>query len=165
MKFENLRTERLLIRRFTSDDAEALSSYRSIPEVTRFQAAYSIERANQLVMEMSASDPIIPGKWFQFAIELTAEHRLIGDIGCFNADDDGRSWIGFTLDPCYWNRGYAAEAVRQVLAYYRQIGITKVWASTDSENENSMKLLRKLGFTLDDVKPDGMIFVLSGHGG
>ncbi|RYZ63358.1 MAG: N-acetyltransferase [Proteobacteria bacterium] len=65
------------------------------------------------------------GKWFQFAVELISESDLIGDIGFLNTDDEGRSWIGFTIDPKYWNQGYAAEAVVAVLNYYRDIGISK----------------------------------------
>jgi RimJ/RimL family protein N-acetyltransferase len=162
MKFEILQTERLFIRRLKTEDAEAIARYRSLPEVIRFQSSYSIDRAKELILEMSESDPATLGKWFQFAIELIAEHRLIGDIGFLNTDKNGRSWVGFTLDPKYWNQGYATEAVQAVLGHYCRIGISNVWASTDPKNESSMRLLKKLGFNLVEEKIDDMIFVFSG---
>jgi aminoglycoside 6'-N-acetyltransferase len=160
VKFEKLQTERLTIRRLHSADAEAFARYRSLPEISRFQSAYSVAGAQALIRDLSTSDPSVPGRWFQFAIEHTHDARLIGDIGFFNTDENHKSWIGFTLDPETWHKGYAAEALRAVLTYCRKIGVSTFWASTDPTNHSSMKLLNTLGFKLVDSKPDDMIFFL-----
>lgn len=101
MNFKVIKTSRLFIRRLKIEDPETFAHYRSLPEVARFQASYSLDQANGLILEMSKSDPAGLGKWFQFAIELISEDRLIGDIGFLNSDENGKSWIGFTLDPSY----------------------------------------------------------------
>lgn len=158
MRFDRIETERLTVRRLTADDAEVIAAYRSLPKVARFQTSYTLDKARTLVREMAVSEPAQTGKWFQFGIELTSEHHLIGDIGFLNTDENKKSWIGFTLDPQYWRKGYGAEAVRAILDYYARIGVTSVWASTDPQNAASMKLLRTLGFALIEAKPDDMIF-------
>jgi RimJ/RimL family protein N-acetyltransferase len=143
-----------------TEDAEVLACYRGLPEVARFQTAYTCAKAEALVQELAKSDPPEKGRWFQFAIELTCESRLISDIGFLNTDENQKSWVGFTLSPRYWHHGYATEAVRAVLAFYSKLGIAPVWASTDPKNEASMNLLRALGFSLIEAKPDDMVFLL-----
>jgi RimJ/RimL family protein N-acetyltransferase len=159
MGYEAIETKRLIVRRILPHEAARIASYRGHPEVAKFQTAYSLADVEELIQQMSGSDPSVHGKWFQFAIELTAENRLIGDIGFLNHDENEKSWIGFTLDPEYWGRGFATEAVGAVLAYYARLGIFSVWASTDPRNYPSMRLLRNLGFALVDSKPDDVIFV------
>jgi aminoglycoside 6'-N-acetyltransferase len=158
MRFSRLKTERLTVRRLRPEDARGMAGYRSLSEVAKFQSAYTLAKAEALVEEMAKADPSETGRWFQFAIELTAEGILIGDIGFLNSDEGQKSWIGFSLDPRFWRQGYAAEAVRAVLAYYFELGIASVWASTDPQNEPSMALLRKLGFSLVESKPNDRMF-------
>lgn len=158
-------TERLLVRAFSPNDAVALAAYRGKPEVARFQSwqEYSINQAHELIAEMESSSPDTKGKWFQFAIELQESAALIGDIGFLNTDGAGKSWIGFSLDPHYWCRGFATEAVGAVIDYYLDQGITTVWASTDPANLASRRLLRRLGFELIEENDEDAIYRRSGR--
>lgn len=160
MNFLTIKTERLSIRCLYLDDAKALSSYRSKPEVARFQSwtEYSIHQAQELIAEMDKSAPDVKGKWFQFGIELSNCGELIGDIGFLNTDEFGKSWLGFTLDSKHWKQGLAKEAVDAVLTYYSSVGVTTFWASIDLSNTSSKKLLEKLGFVLVENTPDESIF-------
>jgi RimJ/RimL family protein N-acetyltransferase len=161
-----IQTERLLIRRLRTDDAAALSRYRSIPDVARYQdwPNYSLEQAIALIAMMEQSSPEVTGEWFQFGIELRETGELIGDIGFLNTDADGRSWVGFTLDQRYWGLGLAREAVSTVLDYYGSIGIATVWASTDPANVASRTLLKRLGFTLvEETTGDSIYRKLLAH--
>lgn len=160
MKFESIETPRLKIRRIQINDAFEFSHYRSLPLVSRYQSSFSLERAVALAEDLQNSEPSVTGKWFQFAVTLRNDEKLIGDIGFKNTDEDGKSWIGYTLHPDYWHQGYAREAVLAVIDYYKLLGITNIWAATAVSNENSMKLLRSVGFTLHESKPDEWIFRL-----
>ena len=153
MRFERVQTARLLVRRLLVSDAVALSRYRSLPEIARFQSVFSYAQASELIANMSASDPSVRGQWFQFGIEL--DGALIGDIGFYNTDEQGRSWIGFTLNPAFWGKGYSAEAVGAVLEF---VALPVIWASVDPMNHPSVKLLRRLGFVLVETKPNDLIF-------
>jgi RimJ/RimL family protein N-acetyltransferase len=160
MKFSPINTARLSIRRLNASDANTLSRYRSIPEVARFQSwtEYSVQQAQELILQIDKSSPDVKGEWFQFGIELNATGELIGDIGFLNTDELGKSWLGFTLDSKYWKQGLAIEAVAAVLAFYTNIGISTFWASTDPTNIASQNLLEKLGFVLFENKPDDSIY-------
>ncbi len=160
MKFNFIKTERLTIRRLKIEDAKAISIYRSAPEVAEFQSweNYSKPEAIKLIEKLKNSNPTNKGEWFQFGIEHSKTGELLGDIGFLNEDKNGKSWIGFTLDSKYWQQGFAHEAVSEILSYYLQIGASDVWASIDPVNISSKKLLEKLGFGLNESKPDDLIF-------
>jgi RimJ/RimL family protein N-acetyltransferase len=144
-----LTTERLVLRRFRPADAETLADYRSDPEVARYQSwdpPVPLDRARELVAVLSAGEPDRPG-WFQYAIERTADHTHIGDVGVNLHDDRTRAEIGFTLARAYQRQGYAAEAVGAVLhRLFTVQGLHQVSAECDARNVASARLLERLGF-------------------
>ena len=160
MTFLTKKTTRLIIRHLHADDAIKMAHYRSLPEVAQYQSwtQYPLEKAISLIDEMKSAAPEIKGQWFQFGIELIENNELIGDIGFLNTDADNKSWIGFTLDSGYWNKGYAIEAVAAVIEFYKELGLTEIFASTDPMNLSSKKLLEKLEFNIIEVHPEDIIF-------
>lgn len=142
-------TRRLVIRRFHQDDAAALASYRSDPEIARYQSwttPVSLEAASELVGTFAAGDPRAPG-WFQYAIELRSHHTLIGDVGVNLHDNLMQAEIGFTLAPGHQGRGYATEALRRVLVHlFTDRGLRRISADCDARNLRSARLLERLGF-------------------
>ena len=100
--FRALTTERLVLRRFRSEDLDSFVAYRSDPETARYQswdAPYRPSQARQFLQELEAIHPDTPGEWFQFAVALRQTDRLIGDCGAHVlAEDPRQAEIGFT--PC-----------------------------------------------------------------
>jgi RimJ/RimL family protein N-acetyltransferase len=141
-------TERLVLRRFRTADAETLAAYRSDPAVARYQswtAPVTIHQARAIVASLAAGDPSRPG-WFQYAIEHDRTH--VGDVGVNLHDNRMQAEIGFTLAPAYHGRGFGAEAVRGVLDHlFRVRGLHKVSAECDARNAASVRLLERVGFT------------------
>lgn len=142
-----LETQRLFLRYFKSNDARRLYAYRSKPEVERYQAwsNYCMEDAIQAVNDYQYRFFYGQSGSFQFAICLK-NGDMIGDvfidnspIGCF---------IGYTLDSVYWKNGYAFEVVSALLnQLHRVYQISFFRAVILPENENSIHLIQKLGFT------------------
>src|SRR3954454_21398277 len=107
-----VRTERLVLRRFSSADAEAFAAYRSDPEVARYQswdAPVPLAEAEETVAKFASGDPAAPG-WFQYAVDL--DGVLIGDLGLKLHENLMQAELGFTLAQRYQGKGYASEAVR-----------------------------------------------------
>jgi len=163
--FDRLLTPRLVLRRFTSADASRLAAYRSMPEVARFQgwdAPYPAERAEAFVAWLSEHHPDEPGEWYQVAIaEREDPDRLIGDCGIRpRADEPAIVDIGFTLDPSVHGRGYATEAIGEMVRYlFEDRRKHKACADCDARNEASWRLMERLGFrregTLRESYRDG----------
>lgn len=148
--FTRLLTPRLIIRRFRAEDAVTFAEYRSDPQVARYQSwttPYSVAQAEQFVAEMAATDPDVPGAWFQFAVEDTAAGRHIGDVAAYVDSDDLRlATIGVTMSRRVQGRGYATEALTALLDYlFVQRRKHRVAADCDARNTASAALLERIG--------------------
>ncbi|MFE9680531.1 GNAT family N-acetyltransferase [Streptomyces sp. NPDC002701] len=153
-----LETPRLVLRRFRAEDAAPLAAYRSDPEVARYQgwsAPVALEAAARLVRALAAGSPQEPG-WFQYAVELRADHCLVGDVGVRLHENRLQAEIGFTLAAARQGHGYAAEAVGAVLDdLFGRRGLHRVSAECDVRNIRSARLLRRLGFVQEGLLRHG----------
>lgn len=151
--FTRLETERLIIRRFRSDDLDSFVAYRADPDVARFQSWENFTRAEGVafIEEMARQHPDTPGEWFQFAIELKSTSAMIGDCALHAfAGRPTEAEIGFTLARAYRGRGYAGEAIAGLLDYaFGTLGKSHIDALTDVRNLKSIAVLERLGFRRD----------------
>ena len=143
-------TQRLVLRAFRTEDAEAFSAYRSDPLVARYQgwdAPYPLEHAQEFAAEMQAKQPGAPDEWYQVALERRAEPGLIGDLAFqVQAGEVPQARMGFTLARTHQGQGYAAEAAARLLAYlFEMLNIHRISAVCDVENTSSARLLERLG--------------------
>ncbi len=151
----SLETERLVLRRLGFQDLEAFLDYRNDPEVARYQSWESFGRADAetLIQEQQAVRPGETGRWLQLAIERRDQPGLLGDCGfCLRADQVRQAEIGFSLSPGHQGKGYATEAVAAVVDFlFRDLGVERVIAITDSRNTRSQALLERLGLRRESV--------------
>jgi len=155
-------TPRTTLRRLSPSDLADFQAYRTDPEVGRWQGWTATgEAVARLYLAQNARCPLfVPGEWFQVGIALRAgggEGPLIGDIGIGTDEHDpGLAQIGFSLNRQWQGQGLAAEAVAAACAFaFRDGGIRRLCAITDTRNLASIRLLERLGFenerTLDAV--------------
>lgn len=151
VKFSNLETDRLILRKFKESDAQVFFEYRTNSQVALYQGEgwvnYSLEQAEEFVKEQMGFEPGIPDTWFQIAIELKNAGTLIGDLAIHTLPQDiNQVEIGFTISPIYQKKGFGIEAVRCILWYiFNVLHKHRVIAITDVRNEPSIKLLEKVG--------------------
>lgn len=151
MRPVRLVTERLVLRRFRTEDAPALAAYRSDPAVARYQgwsAPVTEADARRLVRQFAAGSPDTPG-WFQYAVVRADDGVLVGDVGVHRHENLRQAEIGYTLATAYQGLGYATEAVGAVLDDLFERGVVRISAECDARNERSARLLRRLGFTAE----------------
>jgi aminoglycoside 6'-N-acetyltransferase len=150
--FEPLVTERLLLRRSRPEDAEAISAYRSDPEVHRYQGwdRTDAEGVRAEIVEMTGRAPGEPGGWIQFSVDERETGGLVGDIGISPADGEpGVIKIGYTMSPAFQGRGYATEAVGALIDYaFDTLGADIVRAYASAENIASIRVAEKVGMRL-----------------
>jgi ribosomal-protein-alanine N-acetyltransferase len=153
--FLPIRTERLVIRSMTEADIAGLHAYRNGPHVEyqSWELPYSIDDAEELVLESAAHDGPVRDGWVQIAIEHHGE--LVGDVA-IGLDKDGRiATIGYTLRDDMQGKGIAREAVRAVVRrLFDHLGVHRIQAETAVENERSIRLLLDLGFTREGTSRD-----------
>ncbi len=147
-EFVRLESERLVLRRFTGSDLEPFLAYRNDPEVARYQSWDSCteREATAMIEGLKSEQPGTPGEWFQFAIESKETGALVGDCALKVEEDGRQAEVGFTLSREHQGKGYASEAVSRLLDYaLGELGLHRVVAITDQENEPSFTLLERLG--------------------
>ncbi|MCB0909598.1 MAG: GNAT family N-acetyltransferase [Nocardioidaceae bacterium] len=146
-----LRTERLVIRLMSSDDAAAFAAYRNDPEVARFQAwdlPYTEDDARALIADQADRDDLVAGSWTQLAVEH--QGRVVGDV-CAGLDEHaGVAEIGFTLAPEHQGHGYATEAALALVTdLVERLGVVRVRADLDPANVASMRVLEAIGLDFE----------------
>lgn len=150
--FEALLTERLRLRRSVPGDAEAISEYRSDPDVHRTQGweRTDAEGVRADIEEMAGRAPGEAGGWVQFSVEEREEGGLVGDVGLSPADGEpGVIKVGYTIAPRAQRHGYATEAVRALIDYaFETLGADVVRAYADADNTPSIRVAEKAGMRL-----------------
>jgi RimJ/RimL family protein N-acetyltransferase len=145
--FTLLESQRLLLRRFDEEDLPAFLAYVNDPLVARYQTweSYGERQARDVIQKQKKLDPGVPGEWFTFAVELKAAGALVGHVA-LKAQDGGQAEIGFTFAREHQGKGLAREAATRALDYaFTELGLHRVTAVTDCENERSVALLNRLG--------------------
>jgi RimJ/RimL family protein N-acetyltransferase len=150
--FAPITTERLRLRRSTANDAEAISRYRSDPEVHKMQGweRTDPEGVRIEIEEMARRRPGEPGGWVQFTVEERNDGALVGDVGLSPADGEpGVIKVGYTIDPRFQRRGYASEAVAALVDYaFETLDAHIVRAYAGAENAASIRVMEKVGMRL-----------------
>ena len=147
--FTTIETERLLLRRFGTEDAPAFAAYRADPGIARYQSweGFTLEDAEGFIAGLATDDPGVPGEWFQFAVADRTGAQLLGDCAIvLDAGDPPNAEIGYTMSPGSQGHGYATEAVRGLLGYaFERLDVGTVHAVTDTRNDASIAVAEKLG--------------------
>lgn len=147
--FTPIHTQRLVIRAVEPEDVIALHDRRNHPDVAEFQAwesPYPMAKARALVESVVAMEGPAHDEWWMATVSLE-DGRVVGDLA-LNLTWEGRSAeIGYTLDPDYWGRGYASEAVGAFVDYlFGTLGVSRVWGMLDPANLASARVLERTGF-------------------
>jgi RimJ/RimL family protein N-acetyltransferase len=145
-----VRSERLVLRAPTVEDAAATWRYRRLDSV-----AHWLTRAPRTLDEHRKvfEDPATFAK--TVVIELDGE--VIGDL--MVSVEDGwaqvevaaqakavHAELGWVLDPDHTGRGYATEAVREAIRIcFEDLGLRRVRAGCFAENEASWRLMERVG--------------------
>lgn len=146
----NTSTNRICIRNLKDSDLNDFFSYRSNPEVTKYQGfdIMTIEQCKNFIDSQKNKQFGEAGEWVQYAIEDLKTKRLIGDCAIKLDDYDARiAQIGITISHEHQQKGYARETMKTILDFLFAIkDFHRVVEIVDAENSACIKLLESLGF-------------------
>jgi len=147
---ERVETERLVLRRPRPEDAEAIfERYASDAEATRllsFPRHESIAATRTFLEWSEAEWTRWPGG--PYLVESRESGRLVGSTG-LSFETPQRAATGYVLARDAWGRGYATEALRQVVTTARECGVRRLYALSHPENRASLRVLEKAGFACE----------------
>ena len=136
---DEIRTERLVLRRAVLDDAGPMHRIMRDPVAMRYWSEPPHKEIEQTERWMASMVEADPAESDDFIVTLNGE--LIGKLGTWKIPE-----IGFLIDPTYWGRGYASEAMAAFIERRRGLGSTELTADVDPRNLPSIALLTRHGF-------------------
>ena len=144
MNTPQLKTERLILRKFTKDDIGALYLILTDKEVNTFLPWFplkNIEEARAFFETRYAANYEKP-QAYAYAICLKVDNYPIGYI---KVDMDESHDFGYGLRKEFWHRGIVTEAGRAVIAQVKKDGLPYITATHDINNPRSGGVMRQVG--------------------
>jgi RimJ/RimL family protein N-acetyltransferase len=147
-----VRTERLLLRAFRPDDADAVHRASQDPESQRWISAlpipYTREDARRFVEDVAMRE-----RTDRTGLSVVVEDGdgFAGTAGIYQRAGRLGPEIGYTVAPWARGRGYAAEAARALAEWGLAHGAPRVHLYVDVRNAPSLATARRAGFAQEGV--------------
>lgn len=149
-----LETDRLILRRAGVEDSGFILELLNDPSWLRFigdRGVRTLDGAREYILNSLVAMYERLG-FGLYLVELKGEGAPIGVCGLIKRDSLEDVDIGFAFLPKYRGRGYAYESAAAVMAYGRgTLGLNRIVAITSPDNDDSARLLEKLGFNFEGV--------------
>ncbi len=150
-----LETDRLILRRFTLEDAECMfKNWASDPEVTKFLTwpAHVNVDVTRFVL----------GGWveryakqdsYNWAIVLKETQEPIGSISVVKLNENTEAAdIGYCMGKAWWGKGIMPEALGEVIAFlFDEVGLHRIAACHDVNNPKSGRVMEKAGMKQEGI--------------
>lgn len=150
-----IETERLLLRPWTDDDAEACFKYAKDTDVgprAGWPPHTSVENSREIIRTVFSAPEV-------YAVVLKRSGEPIGCCG-FSSCHAGllghdEAEIGYWLGKPYWGRGLIPEAVNAVAERcFLALGMKALWIALFDGNDQSRRVAEKCGFSYDHTCSD-----------
>ena len=153
-KSPKLKTERLLLRPFTLEDAPTVQQLAGDRDIVSTTLAIPHPYEDGMAEEWIGTHQggYERGENVNFAITLTNEDVLIGAIGLAIHSSDENAELGYWVGKPFWNNGYCTEAARGVVEYgFTDLGLNRIYARHMTRNPPSGRVMEKIGMKRKDA--------------
>ncbi|WP_188196356.1 GNAT family N-acetyltransferase [Nonomuraea sp. SYSU D8015] len=142
-------TPRLTLRPFTPDDLDAVNSYESRPDVTRYLYWEPRDRdTSRTFLDKKITRTALrdEGDALDLAVTLRDTGHLIGSaLLMWTSKEHRQGEIGYILHPDHHGHGYAPEAAREMLRLgFADLRLHRITGRLDARNTASARVLEKL---------------------
>ena len=148
-----IETERLILRRFTLDDAEAaFRNWMNDEKVTEF-LRWPVHKALAVTQQVLQGwiDRYADPAFYQWAIVPQALGEPIGTISVVGRDErTAKLHIGYCIGFRWWRQGYTSEAFAAIIPFlFDEVGAQRIEAQHDPNNPASGAVMRKCGLVYE----------------
>lgn len=144
MNTPKLETEKLILRKFTKDDLDALFLILKDKEVNKFLPWYpmkNLEETKRFYEERYAAKYAEP-QAYAYAICLRSDNYPIGYI---KVDISDSYDLGYGLRKEFWHKGIVSEAAQALVEQLKKDGIPYITATHDINNPRSGSVMKRIG--------------------
>jgi ribosomal-protein-alanine N-acetyltransferase len=143
-----LKTERLILRKFSFEDADDVFEYSSDPKVNSFMPWEVHKSIDETIEFFNKSEQLFKtSDCIDWGIELKNERKIIGGISIREWNDQNMcADVGYVLSKKYWGKGYTTEALKEVIKFgFENLNANRIEAHCDEDNIASYKVMEKAG--------------------
>ena len=148
----HLKTERLHLRPYASEDAGDIQRYAGDYDVARMTTSIPYPYEDGMAEEWLARQAAAreQGDELVWAIELLEGSSLIGAIGITGRPEVEAAEMGYWIAKPHWGQGYATEAARAVISCgFDDLGLHRIYARHWTHNPASGRVMQKAGMTYE----------------
>lgn len=147
--FPVIATEKLILRRISSEDQHDLFQMRKDPRMHEHTDTKPDEKLTDTLLYIEKmKQGVAENKWIIWAIEHRSSQKVIGTISVWGLNSEQRSGqLGYGIIPEYQGRGLMKEALLSVIDHsFKVIKLRTLEAYTEEANVASIKLLESCHF-------------------
>lgn len=153
---KRIETDRLILRRFTVEDAEKMyQNWAGDPEVTKFLTwpTHSSVAVTRMVLTDWVSSYENADK-YEWCIALKENDEPIGSMGVVNCNEKAQSMeIGYCISRAYWHQGITSEALKAVMQYLlEEVDAKRIESRHDPRNPHSGAVMKKCGMRYEGTR-------------
>ena len=150
-KFDNLETERTILRKLTKKDAINFYNLNLDEEVLKFTGDKPFENIQSAIDFLTSYDQYEKYGVGRLAVIEKNTSKFLGWCGLKYCEDKNEFDIGFRFYKNYWNKGFATETAKRCIDFgLRELKINKILGRAMTENTASIKVLEKIGMTFKE---------------
>lgn len=140
-KFPEIDSKTIILREIQDSDLKdivEISFYDAMPASTVENAKEMQDRINQDYQN---------GTSIHWGIANKQTNQIMGTLGYYRGFDNGIGELGCVLKPEFYGKGFMTTAMKLAAEFgLNNIGLTKVIAITDKNNNSAIKLFNRVGF-------------------
>lgn len=156
---QRLETERLILRRFTTEDAhDMFCNWASDPAVTEFltwPTHASEDHTRRLLAQWEEN--YSRAEEYTWALQIRQTGEVIGSVSVVRLDEAiDEAELGWCIGVRWWGMGYVPEAAAAVRDYlFGAVGVNRLCAKHDVDNPKSGRVMQKIGMRIEGVRRQG----------
>lgn len=144
-----LETDRLILRDWKRADWKEVQTYANDPEVSKYMIWGPNTEAQTKEFIDTAMDAAYskPRRGYELAMVWKETDTIIGGFGLqITGKENANAMIGYVLHRAYWGKGVVTEAAERMMLFgFTQLNLHRIYATCDTENIGSYRVMEKLG--------------------
>lgn len=159
-------TERLVLRPWMEEDAEALYRYAKDPAVgpaAGWNVHTSVENSREIIRDVLSAEGT-------YAVVHREAGHPVGSIGLMVGEashiglPDNEAELGYWIGVPFWGQGLIPEAAEALLRYgFEDLGLEKIWCGYYDGNDKSARVQEKCGFVYQYTEENVFCELLDEH--
>lgn len=158
-KIPTIETPRLLLRCMKPCDCEDMYEYSCRADTTKY-LTWSEHESKQFTHRYLEylQKQYSHGEFYDWAVTLKENGKMIGTCGFTSFDlPNNSAEVGYVINPSYWGKGYASEALLRVLDFgFMKLNLHRMQARYMDGNNASRRVMDKCGMRYEGTSISSM---------